>query len=228
VPSENELRVVVAKSAHDLSHKQLSWGRDAGDTSLRDPDSGNIYILPKPAANLPIPTWDVIEPPHVAVLDPDGKVLSHTDIEPTVELLTHLRIYQNRPDVHAIVHSHGHWSRIFAALREPIPPLMIDSFVYTGLSPILCSEFGAVGSDQVAMSAVRCLGRHGKAALLANHGAVCVGKDMDEAMSVAEILEDMARLAVYASTYGEPVALKLSDLEDEDAVRARLLAHYEV
>ena len=226
--SEAELRSVMAKSAHDLSHKHLTWGRDAGDTSLRDPETGNIYILPKPDDHLSIPTWEVIRSEHIALLDSDGNVLSTSEIEPTVELLTHLRVYQNRPDVHAIVHSHGQWSRIFAAVRKPIPPLMIDSFVYTGLSPILCSEFGAVGSDEVAMSAVEGLGLHGKAVRLANHGAVCVGKDMEEAMSVAEILEDMARLAVYASAYGEPIALELSDLEDADAVRARLLAFYEV
>jgi L-fuculose-phosphate aldolase len=228
VPSENDFREIVAQSAHDLSRKQLTWGRDAGDTSVRDPATGHIYILPKPSEELAIPTWDVIEPSHIAVLDASGKVLGGTGIEPTVEVLTHIRIYENRPDVQAVVHSHGQWSRIFAALREPIPPLMIDSYIYTGLSPILCSDYGLIGSDQVAMSAVKCLSDHGKAVLLANHGAVSVGKDMDEAMSVAEIVEDMSRIALFAASYGRPVALTVSDLENENVVRERLLSRYEV
>ncbi|MGO8959043.1 MAG: class II aldolase/adducin family protein [Streptosporangiaceae bacterium] len=224
----SDLREIVARSAHDLSQRRLSWGRDAGDTSARDPVTGEIYILPKPAPGLLIPTWDVIEPQHVALVDADGEVRGDGRVQPTVELLTHLRIYQNRPDVHAVVHTHGRWSRVFAALRKPIPPLMIDSFIYTGASPILCSEYGGIGTDEVAYSAVSCLGKHGKSALLANHGAVCVGADMDEAMSVAEITEDMARLALYASALGEPFELTLADLEDPDETRTRLLARYEV
>ncbi len=223
----DDLRDAVARSAHDLSHKRLSWGRDAGDTSARDPETGEIYILPKPAPGLEIPNWEVIEPQHVAVVGLDGRI-RQGEIEPTVELLTHLRIYEHRSDVGAIVHSHGRWSRIFAALRQPIPALMVDSFIYTGAAPILCSIYGGVGTDDVALSAVECLGKHGKAALLANHGAVCVGKDMAEAMSVAEITEDMARLAIYAKSLGEPHELGLGDLEDADEVRERLLAHYEV
>jgi L-fuculose-phosphate aldolase len=223
-----DLRDAVARSAHDLSQKRLSWGRDAGDTSARDPVTGDIFILPKPAPGLEIPTWEVIEPHHVAVVGLDGEMRGDSEVAPTVELLTHLRIYQHRPDVHAIVHSHGRWSRVFAALRKPIPALMVDSFIYTGAAPILCSDYGGIGSDEVALSAVACLGRHGKAALLASHGAVCVGADMTEAMSVAEITEDMARLAIYASAVGDPVELGLLDLEDPDELRGRLLAHYEV
>lgn len=229
-----DLRDVVAQSAHDLSAKRLSWGRDAGDTSVRDPDTGDIYILPKPVLGLAIPSWDVINPEHVAVVDAEGELRGGQRVDPTVELLTHLRIYQRRPDVNAIVHSHGRWSRVFAALRRPIPPLMVDSFLYTGASPILCSVYGAVGSDVVAQSAAGCLGKYGKAALLASHGAVCVGRDMDEAMSVAEITEDMARIAIYAAAVGQPFELALEDLEepgslgDPDAARERILAHYEV
>lgn len=229
-----DLREVVAQSAHDLSAKRLSWGRDAGDTSVRDPGTGDIYILPKPAPGLEIPDWGVILPEHIAVVSAQGETLAGERIEPTVELLTHLRIYQKRPDVNAIVHSHGRWSRVFAALRRPIPPLMVDSFVYTGASPILCSAYGIVGSDFVAQSAAGCLGKFGKSALLANHGAVCVGRDMTEAMSVAEITEDMARIAIYAGAVGQPFELTLADLEepreleDPDIARERILSHYEV
>src|ERR1700691_3773603 len=111
-----DLRDAVARSAHDLSQKRLSWGRDAGDTSARDPATGDIFILPKPAPGLEIPNWEVIEPRHVAVVGPDGEIRGDGEIAPTVELLTHLRIYQHRPDVHAIVHTHGRFTRVFAAL----------------------------------------------------------------------------------------------------------------
>jgi L-fuculose-phosphate aldolase len=219
---------IVARSAHAMCDRKLTWGKDAGDSSLRDPETGLIYILPKPSAELPIPSWDVITHEHVAVVDIDGHTVSTNGLEPTVELLTHLRIYQNRPDVNAVVHSHGRWSRIYAGLRQPIPALMIDSFLYTGASPILCTKFGAIGSDEVAMSAVQCMGEHGKAALLAAHGAVCVGASMDEAMDVASITEDMARIAIFSSAVGQPVTLTIDDFIDKDKARKDLLDFYEI
>jgi L-fuculose-phosphate aldolase len=223
-----ESQRIVAKSAHDMCDRGLTWGKDAGDSSLRDPQTGLIYILPKPTDELAIPSWDVITAEHIAVVDLDGRTVSTNGLEPTVELLTHLRIYQNRPDVNAVVHSHGRWSRVYAALRQPIPALMIDSFLYTGASPILCTKFGAIGSDEVAMSAVECMGEHGKAALLAAHGAVCVGKSMSEAMDVASITEDMARIAILSSAVGQAVPLGLDDFIDRDRARKDLLDFYEI
>ena len=95
---------------------------------------------------------------------------------------------------------------MFAALRQPLPVLMMDEFKYTGASGIRCARIGQAGSDQVAMSAVECLGDHGKVVLLAAHGAVGLGGDMDEALSVAEIAEDLARLAICAQALGDPPA----------------------
>ncbi len=219
---------IVAQSAHALCARGLTWGKDAGDSSLRDPETGLIYILPRPSEHLKIPTWDVITAEHVAVVDIDGNTVGDNDVEPTVELLTHLRIYQNRPDVQAVVHSHGRWSRVYAALRQPIPALMIDSFLYTGAAPIDCTIFGAIGSDEVAMSAVECMGEHGKAALLAAHGAVCVGTSMADALDVAEITEDMARIAILSTAAGTPVPLGLDDFIDRDKARKDLLAYYDL
>jgi len=221
-------RDIVARSAHAMCDKGLTWGKDAGDSSVRDPATGLIYILPKPSERLPIPSWEVITAEHIAVVDIDGKIIGSNDLEPTVELLTHLRIYQNRPEVNAVVHSHGRWSRVYAGLRQPIPALMIDSFLYTGATPIRCTVFGQIGSDEVAMSAVECMGERGKAALLAAHGAVCVGASMDEAMDVAEITEDMARIAIFSSMAGTPVPIGIDDFIDREKARKDLLDFYEI
>jgi L-fuculose-phosphate aldolase len=219
----DELKEAVAQSGRDFYAKGLTWGRDAGDTSLRDPDTGYVYILPMPSSTLKIATWASITARDVAVVDAAGRTVGDAQVHPTVELLTHLRIYQNRPDAHALVHSHGKWTRVFAALRQPVPLLMMDEFKYTGASGINCATIGPAGSDKVAMSAVQCLGRHGKVVLLAAHGAVCLGADMDEAMSVAEIAEDMARLAICARALGDPPEVTLADFLDEDSARAALL-----
>jgi L-fuculose-phosphate aldolase len=219
----DDLKEAVARSGRDFYDKGLTWGRDAGDTSLRDEKTGYVYILPMPSTTLRIPNWGAITAKDVAVVDSGGRNVGDAEVHPTVELLTHLRIYQHRPDANALVHSHGRWTRVFAALRQPIPQLMMDEFKYTGASPIRCARIGPAGSDQVAMSAVECLGQHAKAVLLAAHGAVCLGVDMEEALSVAEIAEDLARLAICARALGDPPEVTLADFVDEAAARESLL-----
>ena len=219
----DELKEAVAQSGRDFYDQGLTWGRDAGDTSLRDPATGYIYILPMPSPTLRIPTWASITARDVAVVDAEGRNVGQADVHPTVELLTHLRIYQHRPDAHALVHSHGRWTRVFAALRQPIPQLMMDEFKYTGAARIGCARIGPAGSDQVAMSAVECLGQHSKVVLLAAHGAVALGQDLAEALSVAEIAEDLARLAICARALGDPPEVTLADFVDEESARAALL-----
>lgn len=220
----DELREAVAQSGRDFCAKGLTWGRDAGDTSVRDPETGYVYILPMPSTTLRIDTWASITAKDVAVVDSGGRNVGAAAVHPTVELLTHLRIYQHRPDANALVHSHGKWTRVFAALRQPIPVLMMDEFKYTGASGIGCARIGPAGSDQVAMSAVACLGERAKVALLAAHGAVCLGADMTEALSVAEIAEDLARLAICARALGDPPEVTLADFIDEATALKSLLS----
>ena len=219
----DELKEAVAQSGRDFYDKGLTWGRDAGDTSLRDPQTGYVYILPMPSSTLRIDTWATITAKDVAVVDSEGRNVGDAEVHPTVELLTHLRIYQHRRDANALVHSHGKWTRVFAALRQPLPVLMMDEFKYTGASGIGCARIGPAGSDQVAMSAVDHLGQHSKVVLLAAHGAVALGGDMDEALSVAEIAEDLARLAICARALGDPPAVTLADFVDEETARRSLL-----
>jgi hypothetical protein len=57
-----ELKEAVAQSGRDFYAKGLTWGRDAGDTSIRDPQTGYIYILPMPSSTLKIDTWASITP----------------------------------------------------------------------------------------------------------------------------------------------------------------------
>jgi ribulose-5-phosphate 4-epimerase/fuculose-1-phosphate aldolase len=218
-----DLKAAVATSARQMWDKRLTWGRDAGDSSLRDPDTGLIYILQRPSAQHPIPTWAAATPDYVSVVDLDGTNVGDPEVEPTIELLTHLRIYQHRPDVNAICHSHGEWSTIYAGVRQPVPTMLIDTFYYLGMTPIPCSIMGRVGSDEVALSCVEQLGPTGKAVLLASHGAATVGNDLDEAIAVAEMVEQVARQAIYASVIGRPIQLGVRDLFDvtEEQMRAR-------
>jgi ribulose-5-phosphate 4-epimerase/fuculose-1-phosphate aldolase len=207
-----ELIAEVARSAKTFWELELTSGLDAGDTSLRDPDTGIIYILPRPHPDRPFANWSEIDEDDVAVVDRTGRGLLEDGMEPTVELRTHLDIYDARPDVHAVVHSHGEWSQIFSVLRRDIPTYTSETFLVAGLGPIRCAPSGGVATKEVARQAVEALGSRSKAALLPSHGAVCVGRSFEEAFHVARMVERAARQATFIQLLGGAPQMTLHDL----------------
>ncbi len=214
-----ELIAEVARSAKTLWDLELTSGLDAGDTSLRDPETGTIYILPRPDPERPFANWSQIGEDDIAVVDRDGKVILDDGMEPTVELDTHLGIYDARPDVHAIVHSHGEWSQIFSVMRWDIPTYTSETYLVAGLGPIRCAPSGGVATVEVAHQAVEALGSRSKAALLPSHGAVCVGKTFDEAFHVARMVERAARQATYIRLLGGAPQMTLHDLMSPESYK---------
>jgi len=208
----------VARSAHTFWEKKLTPGMDSGDTSLRDPETELIYILPQPSQRQPIRGWNTITNADVAVIDPQGNVVGPPENLPTIEAPMHLRIYEARPDVNAIVHSHGVWSQIFAAVRQDIPCLTIDAYHFL-LGEVKCAEFGRVASETLAQNVIEALGDR-RAALMAGHGAACVGPDFYEAFLAAEVLETTAKQALFAKLIGQIVPVTLGDILPDDMVKS--------
>jgi L-fuculose-phosphate aldolase len=206
-----ELKAQVARSAQWLLDKGLSPGRDFGDTSLLDRSSGLIYILPRPSPHQPICDWSKVGPDDVAVIDLQGENVGDPRIQPTVEAPMHLRIYHARPDVGAIVHSHGEWSSVFAGARQSIPAVTLDALETIGVDEIACADYALIASEALGDAVVSALGEKSKAALMANHGAVCVGGDLDEAFLVATLLEKLSMQVVFAKIVGTPVKITWED-----------------
>jgi len=210
----------VARSARTFWDLRLTSGLDAGDTSLRDAETGNVYILPRPHPDRPFANWSEIGEDDVVVVGPDGRVLLDTGMQPTVELQTHLAVYDARPDVNAIVHSHGEWSQIFSILRWDIPTFTSDTYFIGGMGPIRCAPTGGVATDECAREALKALGERAQAALLPSHGAVCLGKDFRAAFHVAEMVERAARQALYIRLLGGAPQMSLEDLMGREGLAA--------
>ncbi len=214
-----ELIAEVALSARTFWDLELTSGLDAGDTSLRDPESGNVYILPRPLPERPFANWSQIGEEDVVVVDGAGRVVLENGMQPTVELQTHLGIYEARPDVNAIVHSHGEWSQIFSVMRWDIPTYTSETYLVAGLGPVRCAPSGGVATAEVAEQAVEALGRRSKAALLPSHGAVCVGTNFEEAFHVARMVERAARQATFIRLLGGAPQMTLHDLMSPESYR---------
>lgn len=170
-----------------------------GNISMRGED-GRIYITPSSM------DYDKITEEDVVVLDPEGKVLEGTR-KPSIEKDLHTEIYRRRPEVGAIVHTHPMESLAFACMEEEIP-LITDAAVMTLRDTVRTAPYGLPGSKELAANCADTLGTEAMAVLLANHGAVCLGKDLEAAFKTAKVLELTAELCrKIRSMGGRPEAL---------------------
>jgi L-fuculose-phosphate aldolase len=204
----------VARSGSLLIEKGLTPGRDFGDTSLRDKETGLIYILPRPSQRQPIFEWSDITVDDVAVININGEMVGDPNIYPTVEAPMHLQIYRARPEINGIVHSHGEWSSIFSGVRQNIPSITLDALETIGVEEIKCANYARPASDELGNYIVDALGLKSKAALMANHGAVCIGISLSEAFLVASLLEKLSKQVVFGNIIGHPIPITWKDFGD--------------
>lgn len=165
-----------------------------GNISVRDPETGYVYLTP---SGMP---YDTLVEDDIVVMDIDGNRIEG-ERKPTIEHAMHLGIMKNRPDVNAVVHTHPVYSQIFALLHEDIPPVIDEAAQILG--DVRVTEYALPGSPEMAENAIKTLGNDA-ACLLANHGAVAVGKDMDAAFRVCTILEMTSQIYYMARCIGEP------------------------
>lgn len=130
--------------------------------------------------------------------------------EPSSESKLHAAIYSACPEAQAVIHTHSIYASALAAMRKSIPPIIEDIVQIIGGS-INCAEYALPGTQQLADNAVQALNGR-KAVLLANHGAVCWGKSLDDALIVAEVLEKAAQIAIICQSCGGAAELPENDI----------------
>jgi L-fuculose-phosphate aldolase len=197
----------IAAMAPELA--RVTPGR-TGNLSVRHDD--HVAITP---SGVP---YDEIGADDVPVVDPDGAVRG--DRAPSSELPLHRACYRAL-DVGAVVHAHAPWATTLAVLREPLPPVHYMLALAGGEVPV--AEYATYGTDTLGENVVAAMtDADATACLLANHGLVAVGTDLDDAMETAVAVESVAQVYCQARAIGTPEPLPEAEL---DRV-ARKLADY--
>ena len=120
---------------------------------------------------------------------------------PSSEMKLHGEIYKNRRNVNAVIHTHQQNASTVAAARKEIPPILDDMAQIIGPS-VKVADYALPGTKKIVKATLKALkGRN--AALMANHGAVVIGRDLNEAFVAAEVLEKTAKAFIEASFLGE-------------------------
>lgn len=159
---------------------------------------GEILITPTRAAK------GSLVPARLLVIDPAGRV-RRGEGRPSSESAMHLAIYRLRPDVGAVVHAHPPVATGFAAARRGLTAALLPEAVLP-LGPVPLAPYATPGTAEVPRSIRRLIAVH-QAILLANHGALCVGAGLDEALWRMELVEHLAKVALIAAAAGGARAL---------------------
>jgi L-fuculose-phosphate aldolase len=109
--------------------------------------------------------------------------------KPSSEWRFHRDILASRSEVHAVVHTHSQFATTLACLHKDIPPFHYMIAV-TGGDTIRCAPYALFGTQVLSDHALAAL-YHSKACLLANHGMVALGRDLDEALAVTIEVENL-------------------------------------
>jgi L-fuculose-phosphate aldolase len=129
--------------------------------------------------------------------------------KPSIEVPLHRKIYLSRPEIGGIVHTHSQAALTVACARKEIPAISEDQVQILGGS-IRCSAYVKAGSQELADSVEKALeGRMG--ALMANHGAVALGRNVDEALTAAVLVEKTARIYLDVQAIGGAVRIPEED-----------------
>ena len=146
---------------------------------------------------------------NIVELNFDGVPLKGTN--PSSEWRLHAEIYKRKKGVGAVVHTHSNFACALSSLRENLPAFHYMVAVGGGKN-VRCCEYAIFGSQDLADKVVEVLeGR--MACLMANHGLVCCGKELNHAIFLAEELEALCKQYLTARSIGEVKILSDSEME---------------
>jgi len=136
---------------------------------------------------------------------------------PSIEIAMHIAVYQTRPEATAIVHTHQSYASLFAVLNRPVPALFEEVLLKLG-PRIDVAPFAPSGSRKLAENVAGKLQNGAWACIIQNHGALALGRNMDEALLNAELMEKVCQIYYQALTTGLPI----TDLPTDTATEYRL------
>ena len=152
-----------------------------GNVSVRIAGQNSFAITPS--------NYDYFKmtPDDVCVLDFNLTMLEG-HLKPSVESAMHGAIYQVRPDVNAIIHTHQAYASALTLIKSPIPALFDEQTRFLGRS-VEIIPYAPSGTGMLKNTVAKHVKNHNNAFMMQNHGALVFGHDMERAIHNVEILE---------------------------------------
>jgi L-fuculose-phosphate aldolase len=187
-----EQKLAVADCMNRLYQKGLTT-TSGGNISLRVSDK---LILLTPSAT----DKGNMRADQIAEIGMDGT--NHTPhLKPSGETSMHLEIYKRRPDVLAIVHAHPPMASVFAVSDQPLNVRLIaESYAIIGQPAV--APYALTGTQELADAVADGLTGNTTCVIMKNHGVLTVGTDLLQAFDRMEVLENTAKINIFAAQLG--------------------------
>jgi len=191
-----QIKQDVLDAAKQLLRTGLVEGT-SGNLSARLSD-GHVVMTPSSL------DYEAMTLDDLVVVDLEGKVLQG-DRPPTSEKALHLACLRAHDDIGSVIHSHAMYASMFAITHQPIPCVIEEFDIYVG-GEVKVANYELTGSDELGEEVARHVADRG-AVLMANHGLLTVGRNIGDAMKVAQLVERTAEIIWGARALGEVVPL---------------------
>ncbi len=168
-----------------------------GNVSVRHDTSELLAITPSSTP------YEVVNLSNICLVDFD-LVPQGCTIPPSVETAMHVAVYRNRLDVGAIIHTHQTYAKVHGLLGLSIPSLTDEQMTTLGYEVALV-PYSVSGSSGLLERVVEKVANGCNAFLLESHGALVMGRTMEEAMRNVVMLEKVAEAHYLAVATGRPV-----------------------
>ena len=191
----------------------IHFGKKLATSNLTTGTGGNLSIANRKENLAAISPSGIdyfqIRPEKVAVVNMAGEIQDGNS-KPSSELGFHLELYNTRTDVQAVVHTHSVYASTIACLHWELPA--VHYLVGFSGNKVPLAAYATYGTKKLARNVVEGIGSY-NAVLLANHGLVTVGANMDAAFATAEEIELVAQIYYQAKNVGQPVVLPDEEME---------------
>ncbi len=190
-------------NAHRIKQDICEIGRRLYEKGFAAANDGNITVRISDNEVLCTPTMHskgFLKPDDISLVDMTGKQLAGNK-KRSSEALLHLEIYKQRPDIKSVVHCHPPHATAFAVAREPIPQCVLPEVeVFLGDVPITRYETpgGQAFADTVLPFVMKT-----NIIILANHGTVSFGENVERAYWWTEILDAYCRILLLSKQVGK-------------------------
>ena len=195
-----------------LRHELIETCLAMNARGINQGKSGNASVRTSATRFLVTPSgmpYDEILPADIVALTADGTWYGRTP--PSSEWRIHRDILGSRPELNAVVHTHGPFATALACLHRAIPAFhyMVAA---AGGDSIRCAPYATFGTQKLSDLALRALdGR--RACLLANHGMLAAGASLQAAFALAVEVEALAGMYVHALSLGRPELLSQTEMK---------------
>lgn len=199
MPTAEQIKQEICEVGHKLYSKGFVAAND-GNISVKVNDN-EYYCTPTGVSK------GSLTPDMIIKIDGNGNKLEG-ELNPSSEIKMHLRVYQKRPDVMAVVHAHPPIATAFTVAGIPLDQYILPEAVLS-IGDVPTCEYGTPSTMEIPDSLNPYIEEH-DAFMLENHGALTVGCTLTKAMFVMEEVEFNAQICMYARLLG-----KVNEISDD-------------